>query len=260
MPHRAPECNKPTPAPMSPPEAPRLSADESTTGPREMEVRAVESELLQRMIFEHPATSELRSQRKACLSYRELLERRRAESKVEEMESPVSSTIHAFAPPVASVARNLDGSMAGCIVAAAKCAKTQDSTEHDADSSKPDRSATDWHETPTTPLEYLSPEASLDSTKDPPYVPDENWDNKERVCRCAPVAVLDRTPSDESLGSEPHAGSKLAGAIAQKPLEHSLSIPPRKPRKRAIVRGKHGDIKLQRCLSAEKELCLLLVA
>ena len=244
---------------MSTLEAPRVSADESTTVPQEMDVRAVESELLQRMIFEQPATSELRSQRKACLSYRDLLERRRAEGKAEEMDSPVSSTIHAFAPPVVSVARNLDGSMAGCTVAAAKCAKTQEST-HDADSRKPDRSATDWHETPTTPLEYLSPEASVDAKKDPPNVPDDIWDNKEPVSRCAPSAVLDRTPSDESLGSEPHAGSKLAGAIAQKPLEHSLSIPPRKPRKRAIVRGKHGDIKLQRCLSAEKELYLLLVA
>ena len=83
------------------------------------DARRVERELLRRMVFDQPAASELRKERKPCScsssplsasSYKELLDERR-KAQVKEIESPVSSTMHSFAPAAEIVAHTLSGQL-----------------------------------------------------------------------------------------------------------------------------------------------------
>ena len=167
-----------------------LPTVDSAIMPQSMDAdaRRVERELLRRMVFDQPAASELRKERKPCScssspssasSYKEHLDERR-KAQVKEIESPVSSTMHSFAPAAEIVAHTLSGQLKKMV-------------------ESPKKSML-WQQLSTKSSSVSVQSASQDCA---------GWLSMSEVLECqVEQEPVRRTPSTESLGSAPHGGQR----------------------------------------------------
>ena len=244
---------------------------------------SVTTELLQRMLFERRPSSEVRSNRKAVpasTDWKHNIARCRVHQEENEVESPVTSTAHAFAMPRARVARSL----AQLDVAAADYA-------HEL-LSKPPSAVQDRINCTSRASDGISTESFSRTCS-----VERECSPKVHEARALLGNSRGRTGSSESLGSEParpHVASKTdtKGKISSddiwaleqeyiavgshehewfgRDLNKSRSGATARTRRRGrgkdhmrhVLLDSNGEpVRLpRRTLSAEKDLCLLLVA
>lgn len=239
----APECSGGKKRP------PGTSPVDSAITPEGMDAdaRGVERELLRRMVFDQPAASELRKERKPCScssspsSYKEHLDERR-KAQVKEIKSPVSSTMHSFVPAAETVAYTLGGPLKKMVESPKTSMLWQLSTKSSSlGVQSASQDCAGWLSMSDQSVLAAAQSTKRDESAVTPSSSSACAALERNACVKVHAEVLEcqveqepvrRTPSTESFGSAPHEGQ-------------------RSPRRRVLFMG--------RCDSKDGD-CLFLIA